>query len=399
MKKTRFTALILVIALLAAALTACAKTPEDMRKKADKKLTDKDYEVDVEVDFVCDNVTLDEIFKQLEKTETTVRVSDGKIYAKSDVMINYGDGNTSFTDEYTVIGNMMYLKMAYSEDGGVSKESRIKGEISNDDKDSFKNRIFFIGGIKADDFATVSETVNDDTLVTVYKDETEAARIVLENALLSMLENTASSVSARNVVMTVEIEDGAAIAEPTPYAAPLPIAFYGSSITEGAHASRPCNAYTAILSARLDTDYYNFGFSGNAKGQLPIADYICTLDISALVIDYDHNAPDPEFLQSTHEPFYRRVREQKPDLPIVFTTRPNFEYTPDADERRAVVRATYERARAAGDTNVYFIDGETFFGTSERYLCTTDATHPDDIGHQRMADVYAPLLADILGIS
>ena len=209
MKKTRFTALILVIALLAAALTACAKTPEDMRKKADKKLTDKDYEVDVEVDFVCDNVTLDEIFKQLEKTETTVRVSDGKIYAKSDVMINYGDGNTSFTDEYTVIGNMMYLKMAYSEDGGVSKESRIKGEISNDDKDSFKNRIFFIGGIKADDFATVSETVNDDTLVTVYKDETEAARIVLENALLSMLENTASSVSARNVVMTVEIEDGA----------------------------------------------------------------------------------------------------------------------------------------------------------------------------------------------
>ena len=195
----------------------------------------------------------------------------------------------------------------------------------------------------------------------------------------------------------VEVEDTATIEAPTPYRPSLPIAFYGSSITEGGHATRPCNTYTAILSARLDTDYYNFGFSGNAKGQLPIADYICTLDISLLVIDYDHNAPDPEFLKNTHEPFYRRIREKKPNLPIVFTTRPNFEHTPNADERRAVVRATYERARAAGDTNVYFIDGETFFGTSERYLCTTDATHPNDIGHQRMADVYEPVLAGILG--
>ena len=72
----------------------------------------------------------------------------------------------------------------------------------------------------------------------------------------------------------VEVEDSATMEAPTPYRAIPPIAFYGSSITEGAHASRPCNAYTAILSARLDTDYYNFGFSGNAKGQLPIADYI-----------------------------------------------------------------------------------------------------------------------------
>ena len=194
----------------------------------------------------------------------------------------------------------------------------------------------------------------------------------------------------------VEVEDGAAVEAPTPYRAIAPIAFYGSSITEGAHASRPCNAYTAILSSRLNVDYYNFGFSGNAKGQLPIADYICTLDISALVIDYDHNANDLEFLQNTHEPFFRRIREHKPTLPIVFTTRPNFEHTPDAAERRAIVRATYEHAVAEGDKNVYFIDGESFYGTRERYLCTTDATHPNDIGHERMASVYEPLLADIL---
>lgn len=194
----------------------------------------------------------------------------------------------------------------------------------------------------------------------------------------------------------VEIEDGAAIEAPTPYRHSLPMAFYGSSITEGAHASRPCNAYTALLSARLDTDYYNFGFSGSAKGDLDIAGYICSLEISALAMDYDHNAPDPDFLRKTHAPFFRYIRERKPTLPILLTTRPNFEHTPDAAERRAIVRATYESALSKGDKNVYFLDGESFYGRDERYLCTTDTTHPNDIGHERMARAYEATLAEIL---
>lgn len=194
----------------------------------------------------------------------------------------------------------------------------------------------------------------------------------------------------------VEIEDSATMEAPTSYRRSLPIAFYGSSITEGAHASRPCNAYTALLSARLDTDYYNFGFSGSARGDLDIAEYICSLKISALVIDYDHNAPDPDFLRKTHTPFFRYIREQKPALPIVITSRPNFEHTPDAAVRREIIRATYESALSQGDKNVCFLDGESFYGREERYLCTTDATHPNDIGHERMARAYEATLARIL---
>ncbi len=194
----------------------------------------------------------------------------------------------------------------------------------------------------------------------------------------------------------VEIDDDAEIEAPTPYKHPLPIVFYGSSITEGAHASRPCNAYTAMLSNRLDVDHYNFGFSGSARGDLDIAEYIMTLDMSVFVMDYDHNAPDVEFLQKTHEPFFRFVREKKPNVPIIITSLPNFEHKSASRERRAVIQSTYERAVAAGDKNVYFIDGETFFGTEERYLCTSDATHPNDLGHDRMARVYEPILRKIL---
>lgn len=195
----------------------------------------------------------------------------------------------------------------------------------------------------------------------------------------------------------VEIDDGAEIEAPTPPKHSRPLVFYGSSITEGAHACHPFSSYTALLSQRLDVDYYNFGFSGSAKGQLDIAEYTTTLDMSAYIMDYDHNAPDVEYLQKTHEPFFRFIRERKPDTPIVITSLPNFEHKPQAKERREVIRATYERAVADGDKNVYFIDGETFFGTEERYLCTTDTCHPNDLGHYLMAKGYEPILRKILG--
>ena len=194
----------------------------------------------------------------------------------------------------------------------------------------------------------------------------------------------------------VEVEDGAAVEAPTPYRAIAPIAFYGSSITEGAHASRPCNAYTAILSSRLNVDYYNFGFSGTARGDLRMAEYIAGIDMSIFVYDYDHNAPTVKHLEETHEPFFKVIRERNPDLPIVMMTRPAITYTKDCKMRRDVVRATFEKALEAGDKNVYFIDGEAFFGETDRELCTVDRIHPNDLGFARMASVVEPVIKRIL---
>ena len=56
--------------------------------------------------------------------------------------------------------------------------------------------------------------------------------------------------------ISVTFPDEATVKEPTPYKYG-PILFYGSSITEGAHASRPSNSYISLLSNRLDFDFYN----------------------------------------------------------------------------------------------------------------------------------------------
>ncbi len=196
--------------------------------------------------------------------------------------------------------------------------------------------------------------------------------------------------------ITITLDDNAEILPPTPYKYGRPVIFFGSSITEGGHASLVTNAYTALLSHCIGFDYYNFGLSGGCRGQLAIADFICELEPSVFVYDYDHNAPTAGHLEATHEAFFRRIRKMLPTLPVLMMSAPNYENMPQADERRRIIRKTYENALASGDKNVYYIDGKDFFGDEQRQFCTTDTTHPNDYGFHKMAGVIEPVLKEIL---
>ena len=178
-----------------------------------------------------------------------------------------------------------------------------------------------------------------------------------------------------------------------------PTVYYGSSITQGGCASRPGNNYSAILSRKQDVDYINLGFSGNAKGEKAIADYIAGLPMSAFVYAYDHNAPSVEHLAATHEPMYKTIRATHPDIPVVFITRPKPYYNNDEKARRDVVRATYEQARERGEW-VYFVDGETIFdvlggvgGSVDGG--SVDGCHPNDLGFACVAAVLEPIFDEI----
>lgn len=178
-----------------------------------------------------------------------------------------------------------------------------------------------------------------------------------------------------------------------------PIVFYGSSITQGGCATRCGSCYTHILARRLDAAHINLGFAGNAKGETAMAEYIASLAMSAFVMDYDHNAPDAEHLQKTHEPFFQTVRRAQPTLPVLLISKPDYDKNPPmAQKRRAVIRRTYENALAAGDRQVWLLDGETLFGQTDRDLCTVDGTHPNDLGFLRMADAIEPVLRQMLGL-
>lgn len=53
---------------------------------------------------------------------------------------------------------------------------------------------------------------------------------------------------------------------------------------------------------------------------------------------------------------------------------------------------TYRKGRAAGDRNLYFIDGASLFAGADRAECTVDGCHPNDLGFYRMADAVGTAL-------
>ena len=200
--------------------------------------------------------------------------------------------------------------------------------------------------------------------------------------------------------VAIGLEPDSELEPPTPHKIPKPILFYGSSITQGGCASRPGNAYTSMLCRALDAEQINLGFAGSGKGETAVAESIATLDLAAFVMDYDHNAPDPEHLRKTHEPFFRIIREAHPDLPILLLSRGDtWSSTLKTDtERRSIIRTTYEHALAKGDRNIRFIDGDTLFGSDpiERTWCTVDRCHPNDLGFFRMYQTILPILKELL---
>ncbi len=194
------------------------------------------------------------------------------------------------------------------------------------------------------------------------------------------------------------LEEDAAIQKGGSYRLAQPVVYYGSSITQGGCASRPGNSYQGFISRALNLDQRNLGFSGAGKGEPVMAEYIASLPMCAFVLDYDHNAPNAEHLQKTHEPLYKAVRKAHPDIPILCVSRPNADFEPQ-DEMRRVIEQTVLRAQAAGDANIRFLDGRTLFGTDCRDGCTVDRAHPNDLGFYRMAQAMIPILRQMLRLS
>ena len=195
----------------------------------------------------------------------------------------------------------------------------------------------------------------------------------------------------------VGIKEGSKLEAASDYLDMPPIVYYGSSITQGGCANRPGNTYEAIIARETNVDFVALGFGGGAKGEPLMAEYVAGLDMSLFVLDYDHNAPTPEYLDETHENFFKIVRKAHPELPIIMISRPVYYPKPDELVRRDIVKKTYENALANGDKNVYFIDGTTLLEEC-RNNGTVDGIHPTDYGFACMARKICPVIKEILGL-
>ena len=185
----------------------------------------------------------------------------------------------------------------------------------------------------------------------------------------------------------IGLKEGCTLQKAPEYSIKTPFVFYGSSITQGGCASRPGTSYQAWLSRWFDADYINLGFSGSAKGEDLMADYIASLPMSAFIYDYDYNSPTYETLVETHEKMLRKVRAAHPDIPIIAASIPTTFITDEITARRELIRGNCEKLIAEGDKNIYFISGQELMSCGMEG--TVDRCHPNDLGFYCMAQRFA----------
>ncbi len=175
-----------------------------------------------------------------------------------------------------------------------------------------------------------------------------------------------------------------------------PIVVYGTSITQGACASRPGMAHTNILERELNREVYNFGFSGNGQLDLEVARLMASIDAGLYIIDCSPNNKAQQ-LRDNLDPFYRLLREARPDVPILFIESPYFplsrfnkDVAKDLKEKNEVLEAYYKKLKKEGAKKIYYMKGEEVLGGNVEY--TVDNYHFTDLGFRYIADKLKPLI-------
>jgi len=175
-----------------------------------------------------------------------------------------------------------------------------------------------------------------------------------------------------------------------------PLCFYGTSIVHGFCASRPGMTYPAILGRRLGRPFINMGFSGNARMQPEVVEFLAELDPAVYIVACLENM-GPALIDERVVPTVKALRAAHPDTPIVLVENIVYQATYMLADPRGGwgpknerLRAAYERLLADSVTGLHYVEGDRLLG--EDGEATVDGTHPTDLGFFRMADALEPVL-------
>jgi lysophospholipase L1-like esterase len=189
-----------------------------------------------------------------------------------------------------------------------------------------------------------------------------------------------------------------------------PIVVYGTSIAQGACASRPGMAWTAQLSRKMDRPLINLAFSGNGRLEPEVIDYLGQIDAKVFIFDclpnlttlsWDKiNIKDGEQLKQIIKKAVRQLRDLKPNTPILLVDHAGYAEALVKDMRKEaysivnqIQQEAFSELKKEGLTNIHYLSKEEIgFELDD----TVDGTHPNDIGMQHYAKAYETKLRVIL---
>lgn len=173
-----------------------------------------------------------------------------------------------------------------------------------------------------------------------------------------------------------------------------PVVVYGTSLVHGGCVSRPGLVFTTQASRQLDLPVVNLGLSGSGKMEMAMCEILAEAEASVYVLECLGNLEYDE-LQSRFEPFIRRLRELKPEVPILICENINV----DHGKWRAFSRAVYERLKredAAAWRDLHYLAREEQLPDDDDL--TLDRCHPNDAGARLVGRAYARAIGKILGL-
>ena len=234
-----------------------------------------------------------------------------------------------------------------------------------------------------------------DTLVYTYDGLTyeDASNKGYEYTLFLPLYNSVS-------FLEIGVKDNASISF-IPVSEEKPLVVYGTSIAQGACASRPGMAWINIINRTMEHPVVNLGFSGSGKLEKELFELLAETDAKLYIIDCMPNMISPADTAVIAERILTgiktlRTRNQAPVLLVEHSGYMN-EYTSDRAE--ASYKASNRQLRKAYNTLVQQ-EPDIYYLTKEEIGLSMDAmvegVHPSDLGMQQYADSYVKKIREIL---
>jgi lysophospholipase L1-like esterase len=185
-----------------------------------------------------------------------------------------------------------------------------------------------------------------------------------------------------------------------------PIVVYGTSITQGACASRPGMAWTAILQQQLDRPLINLGFSGSGRLETSVIDLMTEIDAKLYVLDCLPNLTaragyTAQELEKRIVAAVKGLKEKRPHVPVLLTEHSGANNNGsidtatqhDFENASQVLRRTFEKMKSDGIMGIYLLSGKDI-GLSLH--STVDGLHPNDAGMMQHAVAYEKIIRSML---
>ncbi|MEG1617236.1 MAG: SGNH/GDSL hydrolase family protein [Bacteroidales bacterium] len=179
-----------------------------------------------------------------------------------------------------------------------------------------------------------------------------------------------------------------------------PIVAYGTSIAQGACASRPGMAWSNILQRKLDIPVVNLGFSGNAYLEKPVLDIIRSIDSRLIILDNLPNLIGRKELSidSLVCSAVEQIRKTSsvPVLLVDHAGYPEQRHSKVSDQEvKRVNQQQYDAYLKLKQrySDLYYLTKEDIALDND---ATVDGVHPTDWGMVQQADAYEKSIRAIL---